>query len=260
MTETQMGFDVEARAQVLDRVLQHTDDPWRESAMRALADLAATGAAFQATDITRMGVGEPAHPNHWGALLRAASQVGLIEPVGYAPSNRPTAQGSTVRTWRGKDARPTADRIVELRALSIHRPYAALILAGLKPVENRTWSTRYRGLLIVHAAKSRDWLPPEQLDLLTTPAQATIGLLPDLQPTGFVGVVELVDICSAGVDYDDCSCGPWALRGSYHWRLANPTPFRITVKANGRQGLFIPPLIVEDIARRTHNHPEAVSA
>ncbi|MBL8866467.1 MAG: ASCH domain-containing protein, partial [Planctomycetia bacterium] len=40
-------------------------------------------------------------------------------------------------------------------ALSIHQPWAHAILHFGKSVENRTWSTSYRGPLLIHAAKSR---------------------------------------------------------------------------------------------------------
>jgi hypothetical protein len=35
--------------------------------------------------------------------------------------------------------------------LSIRQPYAWLIVHGIKPVENRTWSTKFRGRVLIHA-------------------------------------------------------------------------------------------------------------
>jgi hypothetical protein len=45
-----------------------------------------------------------------------------------------------------------------MKALTIAQPYAELIMRGLKPVENRTWGTNYRGPLLIHAGKSRGWM------------------------------------------------------------------------------------------------------
>lgn len=45
-----------------------------------------------------------------------------------------------------------------MKALTICQPYPRLILIGEKHVENRTWSTPYRGPLLIHAGKSRQWL------------------------------------------------------------------------------------------------------
>lgn len=38
-----------------------------------------------------------------------------------------------------------------MKALSIRQPWAFAITHGYKPVENRTWPTRYRGPILVHA-------------------------------------------------------------------------------------------------------------
>jgi hypothetical protein len=35
--------------------------------------------------------------------------------------------------------------------LSIRQPYAWLIVQGIKPVENRTWATKFRGRVLIHA-------------------------------------------------------------------------------------------------------------
>lgn len=39
-----------------------------------------------------------------------------------------------------------------MRALSVRQPWAALIAWGEKTVEVRSWSTRYRGPLLIHAS------------------------------------------------------------------------------------------------------------
>ncbi len=45
-----------------------------------------------------------------------------------------------------------------MKALTVCQPYALLIAAREKTVENRTWRTAYRGPLLIHAGKSRAWL------------------------------------------------------------------------------------------------------
>lgn len=115
------------------------------------------------------------------------------------------------------------------RALSITRPWPDLILHHGKTVENRTWTTRYRGPLILHAAKSWD---PAALVLAER-----IGVIDDVSwypyehPVGVVGVAHLVDICAAAIHGGPCGCGPWAAPGQYHWE---PIP------ARGRLGLWTP--------------------
>lgn len=48
-----------------------------------------------------------------------------------------------------------------MKALTICQPYAHLILQHRKTCENRTWPTNYRGLIYIHAGKSRQWLDLE---------------------------------------------------------------------------------------------------
>ena len=69
-----------------------------------------------------------------------------------------------------------------MKALSINQPWAQLIIAGIKPVENRSWPTPVRGEILIHASKKFDskgffWLlnnwhkhglPPAVDDLLRT--------------------------------------------------------------------------------------------
>ena len=40
-----------------------------------------------------------------------------------------------------------------MKAISIRQPWAWLIVNGVKDVENRTWPTKYRGRVLIHAAK-----------------------------------------------------------------------------------------------------------
>lgn len=42
-----------------------------------------------------------------------------------------------------------------MKALSIRQPWAWLIVNGFKDIENRSWDTKYRGLVLIHAAKTK---------------------------------------------------------------------------------------------------------
>lgn len=43
-----------------------------------------------------------------------------------------------------------------MKVLTIKQPYASLIVAGIKKYEFRTWKTKYRGEVLIHAGKSVD--------------------------------------------------------------------------------------------------------
>lgn len=42
-----------------------------------------------------------------------------------------------------------------MKAISIRQPWAWLIVNGFKDIENRSWDTKYRGLVLIHAAKTK---------------------------------------------------------------------------------------------------------
>ena len=41
-----------------------------------------------------------------------------------------------------------------MKTLSIKQPWAYLIAAGIKDIENRTWQTKFRGKILIHATKN----------------------------------------------------------------------------------------------------------
>ena len=43
-----------------------------------------------------------------------------------------------------------------MKTLSIQQPWAWAIVRGFKDIENRTWRTKYRGPLLIHAGKKED--------------------------------------------------------------------------------------------------------
>jgi hypothetical protein len=129
-----------------------------------------------------------------------------------------------------------------VRALSFTRPWTELILRGGKTIENRVWSTKYRGPLVVHAAQSYDAYAVEFARALASGADLDLGRS---CPKGYLGVVDVVGVCSVAESGRDC--GPWAFPGHFHWQLANPRPFDEPIPGGGRLGLWTPP---DDVMQR----------
>src|ERR1700746_2671571 len=73
-----------------------------------------------------------------------------------------------------------------IKALTIRQPWAELILRGRKPYELRSWRTKYRGPLIIHAAMKIDAEDARQLGVnpekLTTSSFVGVAILSDLRP------------------------------------------------------------------------------
>ena len=130
-----------------------------------------------------------------------------------------------------------------MKAITIHQPWAWAIAQGIKPVENRTWRTDYRGELAVHAGVSRISLRRgrevlEHLGILVPPDDALVF-------GAIVGLVDLVD----SLPVEQAPSGPfragpmcWLLR---HSRQIAPVPCK------GQLGLFtLRDEVVAQITRR----------
>lgn len=91
-----------------------------------------------------------------------------------------------------------------MKFLTLHQPWAALIAVGDKTIETRSWSTRYRGPLAIHAGKTKaDFTEPVWQHCLAEPGGAL--LRDELRPLALgalVAVCDLVDVLPI-FHYDD---------------------------------------------------------
>lgn len=94
-----------------------------------------------------------------------------------------------------------------MRAISIRQPWTWLIVNGYKDIENRNWSTDYRGPILIHAAKTMDRRPILPFD---------VEIPTDLQRGGVIGQAVLVDCVEE-------SNSPW-FTGPYGFVLSEATP------------------------------------
>ncbi len=83
---------------------ENTDAWWKSCADRAIDYLAATGEPFSADHVAAL-VPESDHPCRWGARFHAAVHAGVIRPVGYTLSERPSRHRGVQRLYRGGAAR-----------------------------------------------------------------------------------------------------------------------------------------------------------
>jgi hypothetical protein len=109
-----------------------------------------------------------------------------------------------------------------MKILTVRQPWASLIVAGLKDVENRSWSTKYRGRLGIHAAMRFD----------QGAIDAHGHLLDDDLPLGaLLGSIMLMDCIMD-------SRSEWAVPGEWHWILAEPRKRVQPRRMKGRLGLW----------------------
>jgi hypothetical protein len=102
-----------------------------------------------------------------------------------------------------------------MKMISIRQPWAALIVTGIKDIENRTWSTRYRGPVLVHASKQADKIDADEIEF-----RFGVRLSSDLLRGGIVGMTEIVDCTRSHPSR-------WHAPDHYAFVLANsrPLPF-----------------------------------
>lgn len=107
----------------------------------------------------------------------------------------------------------------QIKMLSIRQPWASLIAHGVKDVENRTWTTRYRGPILIHSGKKVD-----------SDGMSQHPGYVDAPRGAIIGVVDLVDVRTL-------SESPWWRHGCYAWILQNPKLLPEPIIYTGSLGL-----------------------
>lgn len=122
-----------------------------------------------------------------------------------------------------------------VKAISIQQPWAWAIVHAGKDIENRTWSTAYRGDVAVHATRMQKGyrLPPGVA--APTEQELTLGAV--------IGLVEIVDVVMRS-----SSC--W-FTGPLGFVLRNPRPLVQPIRCPGNQRIWELPRSIAS-AIRTH--------
>lgn len=161
-----------------------------------------------------------------------------------------------------------------MKALTLHQPWASLIALGVKTIETRSWSTRYRGPLAIHAGRTLvpghrgDWRcigptsdpylvpkvdgPPQPLPLGAIVATANlvdvVPMIDDdvistapylrLSPAGMLAL-RIQDAPAQRSPLDVSDQAPYGdfAPGRYAWLLDDIQPCE-PIPAKGRQGLW----------------------
>ena len=114
-----------------------------------------------------------------------------------------------------------------MKAISIRQPWAALIVAGIKDIENRSWPTQFRGKVLIHAAQKIDKAGIEMMKKMGLQKPFIDSLL---QYTGgVIGEAEIVD-CVKKSD-----SGWW--EGPYGFVLKNAKVLKFK-PMKGKLGIF----------------------
>jgi hypothetical protein len=137
-----------------------------------------------------------------------------------------------------------------MKAISVQQPYADWIVDGKKAVENRTWPCDYRGLLLIHASKTKRMA-----------YEIGDGNVKRRVYGAIVGWVTLFDCLHIDLLRQELTAGSqllnrWITRlnehhieGPFCWCMSEPRRFLKPIPYRGRLGLFDVPdeLLTPDV-------------
>lgn len=135
-----------------------------------------------------------------------------------------------------------------MKALSIRQPWAWLIVNGHKDIENRSWHTKFRGKVLIHAAKTKP-KPVEWLEAMRIAQHLGISLpsFEMMDKGGIVGVATITDCV-------EHSASPWFFGPKgFVLSTSSPVPF---VPMKGRLSFFETGCWIEDGKLRGELEPD----
>lgn len=140
-----------------------------------------------------------------------------------------------------------------MKALSIRQPWAWLVAHGHKDIENRTWQTKFRGRVLIHASKGMtraEYAEANEFVFSSEGIPPKLFLeLPDfneLQRGGIVGIATIIDCVPPARGKS-----PWHIDGAFGFQItaARALPF---LECKGALGFFNVPHEVAQLLRATH--------
>ncbi len=136
-----------------------------------------------------------------------------------------------------------------MKALSLTQPMAWAIFHG-KGVENRTWPTKFRGRVYIHASKGFN---KHHYCLIALSGLKALLDQPLPDPKDFVhgaiiGEVDIVDCKYRFSDENENLFSPWAMSGQHGFILENAVEYEKPIPCKGMLGLFEPRIECPKIA------------
>lgn len=118
-----------------------------------------------------------------------------------------------------------------MKCLSIRPPWSTLIIIGIKPVENRSWCSNFRGRLLIHSSKTWD---KDGAEWICAHFPALNGLIKhSVHLRGYIiGAVDMVDCVKEYLS--EWFCGPYGFVFRNQFELDHED----TILYRGQLGIF----------------------
>jgi hypothetical protein len=136
-----------------------------------------------------------------------------------------------------------------MKVITIQQPFASLVIMGVKKIETRSWSTRYRGPLLIHAAASmpnfNKWLCTQEpfIRYIQDLGELPLGkILGQVTIDSIINTSMLDDIAAKGIIHipdvkTERAFGDYS-PGRYGWYCIDPVAFKTPIPAKGQLGLW----------------------
>lgn len=141
-----------------------------------------------------------------------------------------------------------------MKAITIKQPWATLIAIGAKQFETRSWKTKYRGPIAIHAGKTIDWDAVQDDYISRALGSDRLDFTKDNLPTGSViAIADLVDchqVLRSGYPYHNIAetsdlmisgseirYGDYSV-GRYAWELDALLKLDTPIPAKGKLSLW----------------------
>ena len=123
-----------------------------------------------------------------------------------------------------------------MKVLTIKQPWASLIIQGYKRFEFRSWQTKYRGELLIHAGKGIDKEAVKRLE----------KYIPEDMPLGkIIGKVKLVDCIKMSPEFKEILLKEnkdiytdSSFKENYGWKLTDIQKLDEPIEAKGHLSLW----------------------
>ena len=131
-----------------------------------------------------------------------------------------------------------------MKAISLLQPWATLVVKGIKTIETRSWGTKYRGPILIHASQGKagsifasgapfkNYIP----DFKKLPFGAIIGQA-DIKDVIRVEHLEMDDELINRLTMEERAFGDYS-EGRYAWLLENAIPFNNPIPARGTLSIW----------------------
>lgn len=137
-----------------------------------------------------------------------------------------------------------------MKALTIKQPWATLIALGEKQYETRSWQTKYRGKIAIHAGKTIDKEACQYPEIKQALNKHGIVLLSQLPTGAVIAVADLTNCFQVVKDHDDFAettgdiiseheypFGDYT-EGRFAWKLEKVTVLEQPFSAKGQLSLW----------------------